>query len=190
MKHTEENILKQQALDKKQNIDKSSRLGRGHTKPKNSSGQLCSQQNLSCCYKKVFTVDGLFCQKGNASIDKLGKIQIPSTLKKQLVDDWDFVTQQEKLVKLPRSPTVDDILAKYLEYKSKKEGVMTDSTGEVLKGLRCYFDKALPVMLLYKNERQQYQNAVKEDVSPSTIYGAEHLLRLFGMLLDSLSHSW
>ncbi|CAN1815116.1 Protein MRG1 [Linum perenne] len=180
MKHTEENILKQQALDKKQNIDKSSRLGRGHTKPKNSSD----------IYKKVFTVDGLFCQKGNASIDKLGKIQIPSTLKKQLVDDWDFVTQQEKLVKLPRSPTVDDILAKYLEYKSKKEGVMTDSTGEVLKGLRCYFDKALPVMLLYKNERQQYQNAVKEDVSPSTIYGAEHLLRLFGMLLDSLSHSW
>ncbi|CAN1815117.1 Protein MRG1 [Linum perenne] len=191
MKHTEENILKQQALDKKQNIDKSSRLGRGHTKPKNSSGQLCSQQNLSCCStKSKRRKTDSTTEKGNASIDKLGKIQIPSTLKKQLVDDWDFVTQQEKLVKLPRSPTVDDILAKYLEYKSKKEGVMTDSTGEVLKGLRCYFDKALPVMLLYKNERQQYQNAVKEDVSPSTIYGAEHLLRLFGMLLDSLSHSW
>ncbi|CAN1343166.1 Protein MRG1 [Linum perenne] len=189
MKHTEENILKQQALDKKQNIDKSSRLGRGHTKPKNSSE---NSKNLLFLfydiYRKVFTADGLFCQKGNASIDKLGKIQIPSTLKKQLVDDWDFVTQQEKLVKLPRSPTVDDILAKYLEYKSKKEGVMTDSTGEVLKGLRCYFDKALPVMLLYKNERQQYQNAVKEDVSPSTIYGAEHLLRLFVKLPELLSY--
>ncbi|CAN1343162.1 Protein MRG1 [Linum perenne] len=189
MKHTEENILKQQALDKKQNIDKSSRLGRGHTKPKNSSDAKTDKEDTkgNATKSKRRKTDST-AEKGNASIDKLGKIQIPSTLKKQLVDDWDFVTQQEKLVKLPRSPTVDDILAKYLEYKSKKEGVMTDSTGEVLKGLRCYFDKALPVMLLYKNERQQYQNAVKEDVSPSTIYGAEHLLRLFVKLPELLSY--
>jgi mortality factor 4-like protein 1 len=50
-----------------------------------------------------------------------------------------------------------------------------------LKGLRCYFDKALPAMLLYKKERDQYTEEVKGDVSPSTVYGAEHLLRLFGM---------
>lgn len=57
---------------------------------------------------------------------------------------------------------------------------MTDSIGEILKGIRCYFDKALPVMLLYKKERQQYHDLVVDNVSPSTIYGAEHLLRLFG----------
>lgn len=57
---------------------------------------------------------------------------------------------------------------------------MTDLIGEILKGLRCYFDIALPVMLLYKKERQQYREAVVDDISPSTIYGAEHLLRLFG----------
>jgi len=62
---------------------------------------------------------------------------------------------------------------------------ITDSIGEILKGIRCYFDKALPVMLLYKKERQQYHDTVKIDVSPSTIYGAEHLLRLFGMLIIS-----
>lgn len=66
---------------------------------------------------------------------------------------------------------------------------MTDSVGEILKGIRCYFDKALPVMLLYKKERQQYQDAVKNDTSPSTIYGAEHLLRLFGMLINQCLHS-
>jgi hypothetical protein len=58
---------------------------------------------------------------------------------------------------------------------------INDSYAEILKGLRCYFDKALPAMLLYKKERQQYSEEVKGDVSPSTIYGAEHLLRLFGM---------
>ncbi|KAG6786482.1 hypothetical protein POTOM_008086 [Populus tomentosa] len=49
-----------------------------------------------------------------------------------------------------------------------------------MKGLCFYFDKALPVMLLYKSERQQYADAIADDVSPSMVYGAEHLLRLFG----------
>lgn len=52
----------------------------------------------------------------------------------------------------------------------------------MLKGVRSYFDKALSVMLLYKKERNQYIEAVIDNVSPSAIYGAEHLLRLFGML--------
>lgn len=55
-----------------------------------------------------------------------------------------------------------------------------ESIGEIVKGLICYFDKALPVMLLYKSERQQYEELMINDVSPSSIYGAEHLLRLFG----------
>lgn len=59
---------------------------------------------------------------------------------------------------------------------------ISDQVVEVLKGIRCYFDKSLPVMLLYKKERKQYQEAVTDDVSPSFIYGGEHLLRLFGML--------
>lgn len=57
----------------------------------------------------------------------------------------------------------------------------SDSIAEILKGIRCYFDKALPVMLLYKKERKQFHDIVQDDVSPSKIYGAEHLLRLFGM---------
>ena len=65
---------------------------------------------------------------------------------------------------------------------------MTDSVGvgEILKGLRCYFDRALPIILLYNKERHQYHEAVADDVSPSTIYGAEHLLRLFGDFLSLL----
>lgn len=115
-----------------------------------------------------------------------------------------------QLVKLPRSPNVDDILKKYLEYRTKKDGTLVfwtiqfnlrislyqscsnfilsfvcahrinESVSEILKGLRCYFDKALPVLLLYSKEKSQYNEIVDEGVSPSTIYGAEHLLRLFG----------
>ncbi|CAM8879347.1 unnamed protein product [Rhodiola kirilowii] len=42
-------------------------------------------------------------------------------------------------------------------------------------------------MLLYKKERSQFNEAVGENVSPSTVYGAEHLLRLFVKLPDLLS---
>ena len=63
---------------------------------------------------------------------------------------------------------------------------ITDAVGEILKGIRCYFDKALPMMLLYKRERQQYEEAIVDDISPSTVYGAEHLLRLFGKDLSKL----
>ena len=53
---------------------------------------------------------------------------------------------------------------------------------EILNGLRTYFDKALPAMLLYKQERGQYTEHIRENstVTASSIYGAEHLLRLFG----------
>jgi mortality factor 4-like protein 1 len=40
MKHTPDNVLKQQALEKKQGVDKSLKPGRSsQTKPKNSTGK-------------------------------------------------------------------------------------------------------------------------------------------------------
>ncbi|XP_019157538.1 PREDICTED: uncharacterized protein LOC109154129 [Ipomoea nil] len=120
--------------------------------------------------------------KGVLPSEKLGfNIQIPSSLKKQLVDDCEFITHLAKLVQLPRSPSVNEILSKYNDYRLKNDGIIADSVSEILSGLQCYFDKALSAMLLYKNEREQYQEAIKDGVSPS-VYGAEHLLR-FGMLV-------
>ncbi|CAN6817746.1 unnamed protein product [Brassica oleracea] len=67
-------------------------------------------------------------RKDNVSTEKLIKIQIPATLRKQLTDDWENITQKDKFVndcrlKLPRSPNVDEILSKYLELKTKKDGL-------------------------------------------------------------------
>ncbi|PWZ20042.1 Protein MRG1 [Zea mays] len=156
---TEENVRKQQELDKNQRMQKLIKM----------------------------TLRVSIQDKEKRSSHSLLVLQFPLPLKKQLVDDWEFVTQMGKLVKLPRSPTVDDILKKYLEHRAKKDGKINDSYAEILKGLRCYFDKALPAMLLYKKERDQYAEEVKGDVSPSTVYGAEHLLRLFVKLPELLA---
>ncbi|GLT78858.1 hypothetical protein SLA2020_503770 [Shorea laevis] len=191
LKDTEENVLKQQALEKKQGVDKTSKSGRStQTKPKGSADAKADKEDIknNVARGKKRKSDSVI-EKDNSSLEKVIKIQIPSALKKQLVDDWEFVTQQDKLVILPRSPNVDEILTKYLEHRSKKDGIMADSIGEILKGIRCYFDKALPMMLLYKKERQQYQKALLGDVSPSTVYGAEHLLRLFVKLPELLAYA-
>ncbi|KAF8377598.1 hypothetical protein HHK36_030980 [Tetracentron sinense] len=209
MKFTEENVRTQQALNKKQDADKNPKSSspgityQGCDSEKNEevikvfSGLIAVADSRAEKIKHVFQVargkkrmsDSGVEEKDTVSVEKLAKIQIPSTLKKQLVDDWEFVTQLGKLVKLPRSPSVDDILKKYLDYKSKKDGMIAESIGEILKGLRCYFDKALPVMLLYKRERQQYNKVVVDNISPSTIYGAEHLLRLFVKLPELLAYA-
>ncbi|KAJ4962526.1 hypothetical protein NE237_022465 [Protea cynaroides] len=191
MKITEENLRKQQDLEKQLSADKSLKSGRStHIKPKGSTDAKVDKEDLRnyVARGKKRKSDFGIEEKDTESMEKPVKIQIPSTLKKQLIDDWEFVTQLGKLVKLPRSPCVDDILKKYLDYKSKKDGMVADSIGEILKGLRCYFDKALPVMLLYKKERQQYNEAVSDNVSPSTVYGAEHLLRLFVKLPELLDN--
>ncbi|XP_059634686.1 protein MRG1-like [Cornus florida] len=180
MKYIEENIEKQQALKKKHGSEKNSRPGRG--------SQIKSKNSTVSRGKKRKSDSGIK-ERGTIPMEKLVNIHIPSTLKKQLVDDCESITHLGKLVKLPRTPNVDDILSKYPEYRLKKDGVIADSVGEILKGLRCYFDKALPVMLLYKSERLQYQEAITDDVSPSTVYGAEHLLRLFVKLPELLYYA-
>lgn len=67
-----------------------------------------------------------------------------------------------------------------------------DALVEILNGLRTYFDKSLPAMLLYKPERGQYLEHVPENstIAPSSVYGAEHLLRLFGKTYCFISYDF
>ncbi|KAK8914366.1 hypothetical protein KSP39_PZI024014 [Platanthera zijinensis] len=191
LKFTEENVAKQKFLAKNQNVDKSLKSGRStQSKPKSSNDVKVEKEDLRNQASRSKKRKGHLGteEKSTKSAEKPAMLQFPPTLKKQLVDDWEFVTQLGKLVKLPRSPNVDDILKKYLDYRTKKDGLIVESVAEILKGIRCYFDKALPLMLLYKKERQQYQEAVHDNISPSSIYGAEHLLRLFVKLPELLSY--
>ncbi|EXB89245.1 NuA4 complex subunit EAF3-like protein [Morus notabilis] len=120
-----------------------------------------------------------YLDNGAVFMEKLVNIQMPPTLKKQLNDDSVFVTNMGKLVKLPRTPNVHDIFNTYVDYREKKDGSFDDTIRPFVQSFEFYFDKALPAMLLYQCERRQFEEATTDDISPSTVYGAEHLLRLF-----------
>lgn len=56
-----------------------------------------------------------------------------------------------------------------------------ETLDEVIHGIKEYFNNALGTLLLYRFERHQYSEARKKyNREMVDIYGAEHLLRLFG----------
>lgn len=122
------------------------------------------------------------------------KIKIPDELKMWLIDDWDAINRQHKLVDLPANKTVSDIIDAYVQAKKAtksttpvKEAVLTD----VMGGLKTYFNVMLGSQLLYKSERPQYADILREspDTEMADIYGAMHLLRLFVRLGTILSYT-
>ncbi|GAA5870359.1 hypothetical protein JCM16303_001975 [Sporobolomyces ruberrimus] len=119
------------------------------------------------------------------------KISIPDNLKTQLVDDWEAITKNQQLVPLPRMPSVDTILDEWLKYLQNEEDDKRRLAGEIAAGLGLYFNKALGNNLLYRFERGQYQEQYKKlqgtDKQMSSVYGGEHLLRLFVNLPELLA---
>ncbi len=101
------------------------------------------------------------------------------------------VIHTRQLVPLPRQQTVSQVLDDFKVdfYKSQSRKVQRDGKAEeviteVVEGLKLYFDRALGTLLLYKFERQQFLDLLTEkgdSLRMSDVYGAEHLLRLFGI---------
>jgi mortality factor 4-like protein 1 len=113
-------------------------------------------------------------------------------------------------VTLPRTPNVKEIVEEFKAYVESKKANQASSKptyvlwsvnprvplislliarrsdavlAEIMNGIVLYFDKALGNNLLYRFERAQYVDIRRKtaEVRPmSEIYGAEHLLRLFG----------
>ncbi|KAL6521894.1 hypothetical protein OROMI_031771 [Orobanche minor] len=179
LKLTSENVRKQEQLNKEHGPGRRVQLlGRlSQDKTKVSVGVRGKKREREIIEKE----ERLF------PLEKLVTIQIPSPLKKQLVDDHECITHMGQLVKLPRSPCAYEILNKYFDYWVMKDGKIVKAVGEFVNGLRCYFNEALPAMLLYKEEHQQYNEMIVDNVAPSGVYGAEHLLRLFVKLPEMLS---
>lgn len=122
------------------------------------------------------------------------RLDIPDTLKGQLVDDWENVTKNQQLVPLPRQLTINDVLARYKRFKKEKKGnreLNEELLEEVFDGLRIYFNKALGTILLYRFERHQYADIRRQipDKDLVDIYGAEHLLRLFVQMPGLIAHT-
>ncbi|KAN0139241.1 MRG domain containing protein [Lactarius tabidus] len=121
------------------------------------------------------------------------RLVVPDTLKVLLVDDWEAVTKNNQLVTLPRSPTVSEILEEFKQHilNSPPPNLRDPQVvlPTIVSGLQVYFDKALGSNLLYRFERPQYADIrkryvtgptvqVSQEREMSSIYGAEHLLRM------------
>ena len=140
------------------------------------------------------------------------RLLIPDRLKAILVDDWENVTKNLQLVRLPSPHPVNHILSAYLAEELPRRvtgSAEADILEEVVQGIREYFDKCLGRILLYRFERDQYfevrrmwetatavapkgTGAVETPgkiTGPGDVYGAEHLCRLFVSLPELVAQT-
>ncbi|KAF3914417.1 hypothetical protein ABW21_db0208386 [Orbilia brochopaga] len=120
------------------------------------------------------------------------KLNVPEIIKSLLVDDWENITKNGLLVRLPRSTPLSALLADYDRFAKAKFSLAKYDIGvEIMEGLKTYFDRCLGTMLLYRFERDQYNEARQEypDNALHEIYGTEHLLRLFVTMPELIAHT-
>lgn len=118
------------------------------------------------------------------------RIVMPDNLKALIVDDWERVTKNGTVVKLPAPKPVRRILQDWRDEEAPKRTecrIDVDVLDECIAGVLEYFDVMLDKLLLYRYERPQYRMFRKKYAgvpgkdSPIDVYGAEHLIRLFSM---------
>jgi len=117
------------------------------------------------------------------------ELPLPESLKNLLVDDFDLISRQRKTLMLPARINVADFLQSFSEEMGEKEKKV--EVEEMCKGLCSYFDSTLGTQLLYKFERIQYSDIMKEHpgVLMSKLYPPIHLLRLLTRLPNLLATS-
>lgn len=121
-------------------------------------------------------------------------LHIPVKLKSLLVDDWEFVTKDKKVCKIP-SPTLtaEQLLEDYENAASSQfeSPAQQSQLSEYCMGIRLYFERSLPLLLLYRLERLQYEELLQKEKYANTsvlsLYGPIHLLRLLSILPDLMS---
>lgn len=103
------------------------------------------------------------------------KLHMPFGIKKVLVEEWEVVTQCGMVHDLPCRVTVRDALNHYFESKkvtpsrqnASDESEANEETrraelekewNTMVEGVALFFDQALPVHLLFEEEREQYES--------------------------------
>lgn len=156
--------------------------------PSPTGGTAISQQNQSV--SSTISSQGSISEslilepEGPIQLDKEVKIKIPDEMKNWLIDD-DNQIKNKKLSSLPARIPIATILKDFVNYKktsTKSPGDKEVVLNELTLGVKHYFNVMLGAHLLYKFERLQYQNVLKDhgkDVDLTAHYGVIHLARLF-----------
>ncbi|KZC13430.1 Mortality factor 4-like protein 1 [Dufourea novaeangliae] len=102
----------------------------------------------------------------------------------------EYLTKVEVKIKIPEELKFVLIDESEVILKLKSDSVR-ESTLEITKGIREYFNISLGLQLLYKWERPQFIQIMNDnpETLPSQLYGAFHLLRLFVRLGGMLSYT-
>ena len=124
-------------------------------------------------------------------------LHVPMQLKAVLVDDWEQVTKNKRIVKLPPQTPRISVSAILQRYRAKTLSdanvtlVEQSLLDEYLQGLREYFDVALPRLLLYRLERLQLSQLSEsaKDSDMCSLYSGVHLLRLLSVLPELVSET-
>lgn len=118
------------------------------------------------------------------------RLSVPLELKRLLVKDWQHITRDREIVRLPRPVCALEILRDFANatVPDKSSGEYENMT-DFVKSMTTYFDYAFGMMLLYRFERNQYYAQRHNDANfkPSLVYGAEHLARLLVSMPSLLS---
>ena len=70
------------------------------------------------------------------------QLRLPQNLKLKLVEDWERISREKKLVPLPRNPSIETVLLDFVAAKAKRSSHERLYT-EVCDGLRSYFNQVL-----------------------------------------------
>lgn len=81
-------------------------------------------------------------------------MELPPTLKKQLVDEYEVIVNQGRTVPLPRSPPVMELLRQFAHFAGSNRASQQDLQ-QLATGIEEYFDKALGSYLLYGMEQDE-----------------------------------
>lgn len=110
---------------------------------------------------------------------------VPDELKIILVDDWEMITKNNKLVILSGKHTVKSVLddfGDYLNTEFKDDLKELSILHEITESIRHCFDQCVGIFVLYRYERPQYNDLLgKGDINFSEIYDAIFLLRLLSI---------
>lgn len=124
------------------------------------------------------------------------KVLIPDALKIILVNDWENITKNNKLLSLPAKNTVSKTLEDFSSYITREfseDGRDNEIELEfelelkifleITESMKLYFEQCLGTFLLYRYERPQYSEILENGKESNLydIYGTIFLLRMISM---------